>query len=243
MAHLRHTLRLSLVGLVVSLALLTSCGRGEQVPRLPNHDAFFAALSSDDHIEAFGLMEEGIEGMEAVRMTYTVESSGAFTAFLTGVLDLRTDADTLLTAQGSFGGEVMDLVLAIRGDSLIARSGDRQKSVERPEDVREALVIGLTRMGIFHNLARLSAAQPPDHGEGGVREWVEVVDVRAPSGNMEGEESGSSSFRFGIRVSGQDSGEAVLIVNRETGLPRMRIQEVRFPGGMMTVRAEYAWRR
>jgi len=46
-----------------------------------------------------------------------------------------------------------------------------------PPEVREALVIGLTRMGILHNLARLVAGVPPDRASGGVRDWVEGREI------------------------------------------------------------------
>ncbi len=225
------------------LLLGTGCGgTGSEAPRLPDRDAVLAAVDAGDHEEAFRLLEEGLLTMPGLRMSFTAESSGAFTASLAGFLDIRADADTLVRAEGSFGGQAMDLLIVTEGDSLISRSGVRQTAVAMPPHVREALVIGLTRMGILHNLARLTVARPPDHADGGVREWVEVVDVRAPSGDAEGEGSGSRSFRFGLRVSGQDSGDAVLMVNGTSGLPRIRMQEVRFPGGMMTVREEYAWR-
>ena len=229
---------------LVAMLLTAGCtGEGARPRTLPGSEALLAALEEGEPAEAFRLMEEGLMEMEDLRMSYTVESTGAFPSHLTGVLDLRAAADTLLTARGSFGGEGMDMMILAQGDSLICRSGAQQTTVSMPPHVREALVIGLTRMGILHNLARLTAAQPPDHGEGGVREWVEAVDVRTPTVPPQEGASSSRSFRFGIRASGQESGNAVLMINATSALPRMRMQEVRFPGGMMTVREEYSWKQ
>jgi hypothetical protein len=53
----------------------------------------------------------------------------------------------------------------------------RRFHADAPAGLTEALVLGFTRMGILHNLARLTRGAAPDHADGGVREWVEVRDV------------------------------------------------------------------
>jgi hypothetical protein len=116
--------------------------------------------------------------------------------------------------------------------------GTEQRSFEgdTPDHLRTALVLGLTRMGILHNLARLNGGRPPDHGDGNVREWVVPRDVTWLGVN-EGNDS-PRGVRFAIEVAGARTAEASLWLDRE-GWPQRRTQTVRFPGGEMQVTEEY----
>ncbi|MEM1044188.1 MAG: hypothetical protein AAGI91_16385 [Bacteroidota bacterium] len=155
------------------------------------------------------------------------------------VEDFYPAPQTHLFALGTFEGDEArvrlragnDAMRLSRGDSLVAET-------ERPPALREALALGFTRMGLLHNLARLTAAQPPDRAEGGVAQWVIVhgaawgtrrtIDGRAVQG-----------LRFDLRVSGTEAGTATLWLDAATGLPVRRDQVVRFPDGTMTVTESY----
>ncbi len=94
-----------------------------------------------------------------------------------------------------------------------------------PSALAEALVIGFTRMGILHNLARLTAGQIPDQAEGGVRDFVQV------SGFGLEENSGQEGqlVRFALTVNGQPSGDASLLIGDDGATPLQRTQRVAFP--------------
>lgn len=74
--------------------------------------------------------------------------------------------------------------------------------------------------------------------EGGVREWVQVVDLElGEPETIEGREARPISFR--IVVAGSPSGEATLWVDVATGYPLLREQTVRFESGSMQVTERY----
>ena len=120
--------------------------------------------------------------------------------------------------------------MATTRDAIVGHSADRPIDCERGPELRESLILGLTRMGLLHNLAKLFSAAGPDHREGGVAEWVQVVDIYA-------QRDGTLSMR--LMVADEDGGEAVLRLDRE-GLPVLRTQTVEFPSGAMKVTERYA---
>jgi hypothetical protein len=116
-------------------------------------------------------------------------------------------------------------------------NGEDTFSDRAPAHVREAMLIGMARMGLLHNLARLVAAMPPDRAAGGVTDWVRAEDIGWVSPV---ERSAGPGFRFRILVAGQDAGDAELWLD-EAGLPLRRDQTVRFPQGDMRVREDFSW--
>ena len=109
---------------------------------------------------------------------------------------------------------------------------------ETPEALKEGIVIGLTRMGLLHNIAVITYGQPPDGTDGKVLEWLEV------SGFTAGESETIDDVEvipisFDLSVGGRPSAEAALWLEKETGLPRKRTQTVRFESGEMKVVETY----
>lgn len=96
-----------------------------------------------------------------------------------------------------------------------------------PAELTQSLLLGLTRMGILHNLATLTTPGMPDHSEGGVAEWVQTFDhhwvLTADTGNN------NSAIGFAITVDGTESATATLEINA-AGLPLRRRQVVNFQG-------------
>lgn len=109
----------------------------------------------------------------------------------------------------------------------------------------KAIAIGLVRMGILHNVAVLNGARPPDHADGGVRDWVErreatytraVTELEATRDDLP-----SPPVSMQIVVDGQPAGEATVWIDPSLGLPIERHQVVVFPEGEMRVRESYTW--
>lgn len=170
-----------------------------------------------------------------LRLRFEATSEGAFEAAMTGELAIADEVE--LSVTGRFGELAVDSRLWTQGDRL--RAGPRGAptlDVPRPPELEAALVIGLVRMGVLHNVARLVAGAPPDHGDGGVTDWVQAIDLAhatPPDGAGDG-------LRFGLVVAGQPSGSAALWLDAH-GLPRWREQTVEFPGGQMRVVERYEW--
>jgi hypothetical protein len=132
---------------------------------------------------------------------------------------LRADAEarlfvataTRLRAQGTWQGEPF------------TRNFDQPTTPA----LREAVVIGMTRMGVLHNVARLMQGGGPDHADGTVRQWLEPHDFRLVKGGV----------AYRLRVGGREAGDVRLTLSN--GLPRTRLQTVHFPNGDMRVTERY----
>lgn len=179
-----------------------------------------AGAGGEDPAEAFETLEQRLLQAPTSRVDFTITATGTFEADLAGTLLLAEEGRARLESRGTFGGEEISLLLVSDGRRMRMTNGTDTAEAETPPGLKEALVIGLTRMGVLHNLARLTEVAPPDHADGDVRSWVEAVDMRR-------EERGS--LGFDIRVAGQRSGSARLFLAPGTGLPGQRLQTVSFP--------------
>lgn len=173
-------------------------------------------------------LEERLMTADSVVVDFHVTSSGAFTADIRGRFSMGPSGRTVIDGDGSFGGSPVDLTLISDGAETTFANGDSSATATHPAELREAILIGLTRMGILHNLARLTQVAPPDHGEGGVRDWVATGPYRADS----------TGLGFDITVGGQPAGSASLEIDK-TGDPVVRYQRVAFPSGEMMVTERY----
>jgi hypothetical protein len=207
---------------VVTAAILTlaGCASDRAVPVRPD-----AAIAMDN-LET-RLLEAG-----RVSIEFHVTAEGAFQADIEGTLTFIDD-ETNLHATGTFGGDPVDLVLQTEGPDLKYGNGPNLLSTVTPVHLREAVLLGLTRMGILHSLARLTANQAPDHADGGVADWVVLDQVRWE------ESSGSDLVRFALIVEGQPGGTATIEVDQD-GLPVLRRQTTVFSEGEMTVVERYS---
>lgn len=190
----------------------------------------------------FADLERRLLDAPTLRLRYTVTSEGAFNASLAGTLNLAQHSSVDLQAQGVFGDAPMTLYLRTDGQGMEGGSAQRSFREAMPPALREALILGFTRMGILHNLARLTGGAAPDHAAGGVREWVEVRDVQRAS-DASGANPEWLALRLPIYVSGARTAEATLWLDRRTGLPVQRDQVVTFPSGSMRVVEQYEFLR
>ena len=183
-----------------------------------------------DPASEFSDLERRLLAARSVRLDYHVTAEGAFEADIQGTLDIAVDG-TSLTGSGHFGGQPVDLMLRTEGDEYVYGNGADRTTAVTPPALTEALIVGLTRMGILHNLARLTAGAAPDHADGGVGDWVTVDGFEL--------EPESSALRFDLTVAGQPSGSASLEIGPEGG-PVGRRQTVSFPSGEMRVVERYS---
>jgi hypothetical protein len=177
--------------------------------------------------QVFERAERTLLDAERLEMRFHVESTGAFEAVFAG--SIVEDANLLLLqAEGTWGGEPISVSAEATADVLVLNTPAGSSRMERTRGLEESIIIGLTRMGVLHNLARLVAGNPPDRSEGGVRRWVTVESIEFVAGNQ-------NVLHFGVVVDGSRRGEATLYLDPQSGLPARREQVVRFPGGEMQV--------
>lgn len=194
----------------------------------------------------FTALEARLLEADAFRLTFRAAAEGAVHADLVGTLVFDGEVLTL-DAEGPFGGR--DLVLEIRstdegrlvGGPVGRAAGDTvpRFDLALPEHLREAVVLGFTRMGILHNLALLSAGQPPDHAAEGVGDWLVVGDFHADSTTPRPEGEVAASV-FDLQVAGQPAAEDVTLWIDAEGRPVVRYQTVDFPQGQMRVTETYS---
>lgn len=180
--------------------------------------------------DAFRAAEERLLEATDSRVDFRVTSTGAFESDLTGRLVLGGEGRARLEAEGTFGDQEQTLLLVSDGERMRITNGEDTVTASTPPHLEEALIVGLTRMGILHNLARLVEAAPPDHADGDVREWVRTRSFRR------GERG---SVGYDIEVDGRASGSAMLFLSPGTRLPGERRQTVEFPEGEMRVTEIY----
>jgi hypothetical protein len=242
-------------GPLLWVLLGSACASGSQPPVMEhpaaNPEGSPASVSSDDAPDVTPLdLSEQLQAVEdeliAVDFTmrFELESEGLVVSRLAG--ELRSQGDTLsLRARGSFEGQPVELILEADGQRLRGANGRSTLELPQPAALEEAVVIGLTRMGLLHNLAMLVGARPPDRADGGVREWVQANAVVGGSAVGPAEPSDSTgreqpkALSFGIVVAGEHVGDATLWYDPASKLPLERHQLVSFPGGEMRVRETY----
>lgn len=187
---------------------------------------------TEDPQAVFEALENRLLQAERVQVSFHVVAEGAVTVDLSG--DLRVEAGNLiqLRAKGLFAGKETDVSLYAHGGQMELGNGTIHKEDSTPNELQEAILTGFTRMGILHNLARLTGGAAPDHAGGGVMEWA-VVD----SFGVDSKRAGGITFR--ITVAGRPSGSATLKIGA-AGCPLERHQQVHFPSGTMTVVERYS---
>lgn len=213
--------------LPLTLLALAACGPQHRTPQPPPQPAESALARVEDRLLT----------APTLRLRYRVLAQGAFTAELGGELLVEGSDIVQLTASGTFGDAPVQLHLHAAEGRMRGGSAQRSFDGPAPDHLGTALVLGLTRMGILHNLARLTGGRAPDHAEGNVQEWVVPREVTWVDATAEAPDS-RSGLRFAIEVAGNRTAEATLWLGSD-GLPVRRDQTVRFPGGEMNVIEEY----
>jgi hypothetical protein len=185
-----------------------------------------------DPATPFRRLEERLLAAGTIHLDFHVIAEGAVAAELRGELDITPAGAIRLAAAGHFNDRPAALSLESRDGQYTFGNGPRLTTAPAPPHLREALLVGFTRMGILHNLARLTSGAPPDHAEGGVKEWVSASSFAVDT-------TASTAVAFELNVAGEPAGSASLVVDAR-GLPLVRRQTVRFPGGEMRVRERYS---
>lgn len=211
----------------------SACGR----PTTPEHPPSAAPSPSPAEAprDAPGTVFDRLEAALSrppLRLGFALQAEGAVVASLAGSLVIDDEVD--LRVKGQLGGAEHDLRLWTQGDHLLAGSPSAPGlDVPRPPALASALVVGLTRMGLLHNVAMLIAGRAPDGADGSVTAWVQTVEHARVEPPGDGD-----ALRFVIVVSGQRVGEATLWLDRD-GRPVRREQTVEFPDGQMRVVERY----
>lgn len=220
--------------LLAPLVLLAGCASGPRaVPESTTPEARLA------------LAEDVLQTAKNASATFEIESKGENAAKLAGTLRLYAGNALHLQAEGSFKGEGVQVLVDSREADGTNRATTKGPSVSSHRDppasnLKEAVALGLVRMGLVHNLAKLSLDAAIDHADGGFGDWVKAVAVKdGHSDNVHGESC--RRVDFDVQVDGKVMGDASVCVSDVTGLVLHRRQTVHFPAGDMSVSETYKW--
>jgi hypothetical protein len=211
------------------LTLLGICGCVSGCGSNPEPDA---GATEADPASLFYALEDRLLEAERVEAEFHITAEGAVEVDLEGRLAVSPDGSVSLAAEGTFAGQPVEVFVSQHGPEYEFGNTSDRTSAPAPEYLKEALLIGLTRMGILHNLAMLTAGAPPDRAGGGVTDWV-TVDQFSFFDAEEGP-SGLEGVSFELTVAGVPSGSAELDIS-EGGILVQRRQTVLFPDGEMRV--------
>lgn len=175
--------------------------------------------------EAFTEAETNVL-VEGIKTTYQASSTGAFEINLTGRLEIKPGVSVLWTSEGVFGGRGVDFTFSADSDSVFYTSQSSSYAQLRPGHLDEAIVKGLFRMGIMHNLAVLSAGKLPDRAQSdSIDQWLDV--------QFHQPEQRSDTLSFDVVVNGNPTAKAKLKL--KDGKPVYRWQHVEMGGGMTVI--------
>lgn len=186
---------------------------------------------------AFATLEQRLLAEQPLVFSFDVEADGAMVARLRGRLRRDEAGVATLDADGLFAERAVEILLRSNGETMTGGEGTNLFVTETPPALDDALLLGMTRMGVLHNLAMLASGLPPDHAGGGVREWLEVTGFEL----VDDPDPETDVISFTVVVDGEPRAGAVLWIDRASGWPVRRRQTVRFPQGTMEVVERYAF--
>ncbi|MFT3706338.1 MAG: hypothetical protein QM817_01600 [Archangium sp.] len=196
-------------------------------------------------LERLKASEEILLAASDLHAKFEIESQGENPSKMTGALHFFGGNSINLISEGHFKSDQVQLTLDSRDPNGINRTLTKGPSANSHRDppaskLREAIVLGLVRMGLLHNLAILTMDRPIDKADGGFGDYVKAL---APSDGHSDQINGVACRRvdFHIDVEGRDMGEASVCIADATGLPIQRKQTVHFPQGDMTVVESFTW--
>jgi len=187
---------------------------------------------------AFEDLESRLSAASSVRVEFETLGEGAVRSATRGVLETREDNRVQLEVAGEFQGRPIAPTLESDGSSMAGGDTAGRFEQETPRGLNDALLVGLSRMGLLHNIATLAGGAPPDRADGSVREWVTTSHHRAAGQEVIGGVR-TKGVGFMISVAGAPAAEATLHLDAETLLPVERRQTVRFEDGEMRVVERY----
>jgi hypothetical protein len=225
------------LGYLLGVAQLIHAGCAERADA-PEGAPARSVLEVESAAEALSQVEADLMTGQGRVIDFQVVSAGAFSARLEGQVILTSGDDLSIEASGTFGPDSVSPWARGTGGRMMWGNAETTAEDELPPALREAIIIGLVRMGVLHNLARLVSGAPPDRTDGTARSLVDAEDVTwVPAAA----EDGARGISFGILVSGARTADATVWLDADGRLVG-RDQMVRFPGGEMRVVERYVVR-
>ncbi len=179
----------------------------------------------------FQQLERRLLQAETIHIEGGAGSTGTVESAFEGKAILAKGNRARIQFTGQFASNNVLVALVSDGTKMWVGNGTDSFEEEAPAALNEGIVVGLTRMGILHNLAVLSGASAPEGTDGDVHTWLTVTnfawdDEETIDGVI------TETMTFDVNVNGKPSAKAKLWLNKETGFPVQRQQVVQSPDGL-----------
>lgn len=199
-------------------------------------------------------MESNLLKLKNRKVKFRTEATGAIAAAFEGEIVFKKGSVMEYRTTGKFAGKDYKLFLDCDGTKLRGGIDSKPFETDCPAGLRSGVVIGMSRMGLMHNIARLVSNKPPDRTDGTVFKWLEVGDLKfakdhAPDTPQAGAELKQKDKKlmvvfFKLAVEGnRNAGDVELWIDTKTNLPAYRQITVHFPQGDMFVTEKYTWEK
>lgn len=201
--------------------------------------------ASANEIRRLSMAEDALLYGNNMTATFELDSKGENAAHMTGTLELLDGNALHLVAEGNFKSEPVQVELDSRDSSGITRTSTKGASVESHRDppaskLRHTVALGISRMGLLHDVVTLALDKPIDKIDGGFENWAKTIEVKdGASESINGEVC--KRVDFVVQVEGKKMGEASMCISDATALPIQRNMTVHFPEGDTTVVETYKW--
>jgi hypothetical protein len=224
------------LGALGCAALLAACG-GEATPRGPATGPTAAPATSPP--SGLDALEARLQRATSIRIHAVLGSDGALQTRLSGDEVLASNNRVRVVFDGTVGGRQVAARLFSDGSTM--RGGDLHAPFrfDTPPSLRDGLEVVLLRMGMLHNVERLSRSQPPEGIDGKARTWLTNTNFDHQAGEPI---RGAATERYTFMLSmdrKRGAADVVLWLDSSTSLPVRRDLVVHFPEGDMRVREEY----
>lgn len=148
-------------------------------------------------------------------------------------LEVKTKATGPLAADATTDLSVGPATRLRTRGTLAGKPLEKSLAVPTTPDLRDAVVLGMLRLGLLPNLTRLAEGEPLDYAGGGARDSLKAVKFRRVKGGV----------RFAVQRDGKDAGEATLLIDAKTKLPAKRTGTLRVEGGTVKLEETYRFPR
>lgn len=201
--------------------------------------------------EVIAKMEKNLLKIKDRKLKFRSEATGFINAVFEGEIVFRKGNVIDYRTAGKFAGKDHKLFLLCDGKKLSGGAEAKPFELAAPAELRSGLLIGLTRMGLMHNIARLTGNQPPEKTDGTVQQWLTIVEPKFAKEPPPDAPQASAAVKlknkdlmvvfFDLAVDGKDTADVELWIDTKTNLPSSRTITVRFPQGNMIVNEKYEW--
>jgi hypothetical protein len=205
--------------------------------------------------KVFSKMESNLANIKNRRLKFRAEATGSVNGTFEGEIVFKKGNVMDYRTAGKLAGRDHKLFISCDGKKLRGGaddSGAKIFDIGAPAGLRSGMLIGLSRMGLMHNISRLAENEPPDRIDGSVYTWLSANDLKFNKDHKDGSPLASAElkqngqdlmvvfYKLGVGET-KNAADVELWIDTKTNLPTYRRMTVHFPNGDMQLSEKYEW--